>query len=112
MSRLLYAAARGARIQCYDTRSKAWKEANAIWIDTIPADRIHPDDEHLQYGPISTSLRKRAETGIQGKAGIPYLLGNFDFTGPELLVWDAFYGYDEKSFFLLIMAEALADMGV
>ena len=49
MSRLLFAAARGARIE--------WM--NGSW-QPMPY-YIHPDDEHLQYGPISTALLKLAE---------------------------------------------------
>ena len=44
MSRILFAAARGARIQIF-----------------VAETRIHPDDAHLQYGPISTALLKLAE---------------------------------------------------
>jgi hypothetical protein len=44
MSRLLHAAARGARLRIF-----------------VAETRIHPDDEHLQYGPISTALRMLAE---------------------------------------------------
>ena len=38
-----FAAARGARIQIF-----------------VAETRIHPDDAHLQYGPISTALREMA----------------------------------------------------
>ena len=58
MSRLLHAAARGARIEA------EWK---GVWsgvagIHLVPKFncRIHPDDAHLQYGPISTALREMA----------------------------------------------------
>ena len=39
-----FAAARGARIQIF-----------------VAETRIHPDDAHLQYGPISTALLKLAK---------------------------------------------------
>ena len=42
--RLLFASARGARLRIFEYET-----------------RIHPDDEHLQYGPISTALLKLAE---------------------------------------------------
>ena len=48
MSRLLHAAARGAKIE--------WM--NGSW-QPVPY-YIHPDDEHLQYGPVSTALREMA----------------------------------------------------
>ena len=49
MSRLLHAAARGARI---DWMNGSWQPVPYY---------IHPDDAHLQYGPISTALLKLAE---------------------------------------------------
>jgi hypothetical protein len=61
MSRLLHAAARGARIQTNDRGG--WLDAAYIPTADYKGDdfRIHPDDEHLQYGPISTALREMAE---------------------------------------------------
>ena len=59
MSRLLHAAARGARIQMMYQRG--WIPTVAVRTDDMYKYRIHPNDEHLQYGPISTALRKLAE---------------------------------------------------
>ena len=63
MSRLLFAAARGARIGF--TLSGKWNPALSLtYLQSEfgqDAYRIHPDDEHLQYGPISTALRELAE---------------------------------------------------
>ena len=59
MSRLLFAAARGARIEVLYQR--VWITLTHISI--VPnkhAYRIHSDDAHLQYGPISTALRDMA----------------------------------------------------
>ena len=63
MSRLLHAAARGARIECWLLPQKKWIPAIAVRVaDGLHIDyRIHPNDEHLQYGPISTALRMLAE---------------------------------------------------
>ena len=58
MSRLLFAAARGARVQYmvgYPNRWETFK--NVMPRRDQPECRIYPDDEHLQYGPISTALR-------------------------------------------------------
>ena len=63
MSRLLHAAARGAKMQT------KWVDSGAEWqttgqlvlVDDMRYYRIHPADEHLQYGPISTALRMLAE---------------------------------------------------
>ena len=62
MSRLLHAAARGAKMQT------KWLDSGAAWqttgqlvlVDDMRYYRIHPADEHLQYGPISTALREMA----------------------------------------------------
>ena len=62
MSRLLHAAARGARIQTRWYDSDEWQtSASLVFKDTMRRYRIHPNDEHLQYGPISTALRMLAE---------------------------------------------------
>jgi hypothetical protein len=66
MSRLLHAAARGARIQsqwrdAHTPTYQEWQTNNQfVFIDTMRHYRIHPVDEHLQYGPISTALREMA----------------------------------------------------
>ena len=59
MSRLLHAAARGARIEAL--YSWGWGTSVLSHTDSSYHYRIHPDDEHLQYGPISTALLKLAE---------------------------------------------------
>lgn len=65
MSRLLFAAARGARIQTWGSTIRKWFEVTDMHlIDEADGDRIHPDDAHLQYGPLSTALRKFAEIGL------------------------------------------------
>ncbi len=61
MSRLLFAAARGARIQA--TLAGQWSTSplyEALRPSYNENRRIHPEDEHLQYGPISTALREMA----------------------------------------------------
>ena len=59
MSRLLHAAARGARIEALYQR--CWIPLTHISLEpNAHAYRIHPDDAHLQYGPISTALREMA----------------------------------------------------
>ena len=61
MSRLLFAAARGARIGW--EHAGEWYSAMSMCIGPSKADNgtIHPADEHLQYGPVSTALLKLAE---------------------------------------------------
>ena len=69
--------------------------------------RIHPDDAHLAYGPISTALRKRAETG------------SFEFENPmHQMAWFSYVGqwcFDDEAqvqWYCLFSAEALADEGL
>ena len=113
MSRLLFAAARGARIE-----DNAFTKETPLWYPTKkwsamhePVLRIHPDDAHLQYGPISTAIKKNAESfDARHTSGLPYVEGYFIFTNAEADCLDA----DElhRSLFLLILAEALADSGL
>ena len=110
MSRLLFAAARGARIG-WQTFSGKWHPA--LSLTCMQSDfgrdayRIHPDDAHLQYGPISTVLREVALTGDCDGADLPYI-------EVALLGEDGYSGGTEEQFcdFLLILAEALADEGM
>jgi hypothetical protein len=79
MSRLLHAAARGARIQsqwrdAHTPTYQEWQTNNQfVFIDTMRHYRIHPDDEHLQYGPISTALREIAFTDDCAAVDLPYI---------------------------------------
>ena len=70
--RLLVAASRGARVQGA-RRTLSGGSGNmrfhTEWVGVGAAglwgglQRIHPEDVHLQYGPVSTELRRAAETG-------------------------------------------------
>ena len=113
MSRLLHAAARGARIERSFKYHYSWKLSRIIWatdFDNTVSDyeyRIHPDDEHLAYGPISTALRDVAITGDCGDYEIPYC--RFVIEKEDIYSEST---EDERSMFLLILAEALADSGL
>ena len=62
MSRLLHAAARGARIQSRWVDGTQWQTTcQFMFVDDMRCYRIHPEDAHLEYGPISTALLKLAE---------------------------------------------------
>ena len=104
MSRLLFAAARGARIEA------EWK---GVWsgiagIHFVPKFnyRIHPDDAHLAYGPISTALRNyvlglpKVETSWFSKL-LLHSDGDLHALSPN-----------DRYVFLLFAAEALADEGM
>ena len=109
MSRLLHAAARGAKMQT------KWVDSGAQWqttgqlvlVDDMRYYRIHPADEHLQYGPISTALLKLAEDDSWNPSEERAL---------ALAVARQFQVYfvDEPDFelFYLILAEFLADEGM
>jgi hypothetical protein len=84
-------------------------------------DRIHPDDAHLQYGPISTELRKAAEN-IAERAYLQDLTGVYEQAAIEDYATYGELGYCwdnamnatamQKQLFLLILAECLADEGM
>ena len=112
MSRLLHAAARGARIQVRWYDSSQWQKTSAqlVFIDTMRHYRIHPADEHLQYGPISAALRQMAEdSSCRGdwEGYFAHVVAN-EFTE----YFDSRQGKPDNSLFFLILAEFLADEGM
>lgn len=123
MSRLLFAAARGARIEYLGNTLYApfeWRPAARI--DTIgqPPEpqgirpkktewRIHPDDEHLQYGPISTALR---EFVISGGDRLPGISAAYAYADRVFGNWFFELVGEELDVTLLILAEELADEGL
>ena len=118
MSRLLFAAARGARIEppnAYEYTSvravNGKVQSKTYWIarDT-ESGYIHPEDEHLQYGPISTALRKKAENNTWC-SGWEWFLAEAaanEFTE----FFDSRIAKPDYPLFYLILAEALADKGL
>lgn len=112
MSRLLFAAARGARIENW--YSEKWRLAYAVrTVDDFYAYRIHPDDAHLQYGPISTALRERAGDSRPPREDFMYDVMAGIVPNHIEGDWAARYeNFLHRSLFLLILAEALADEGL
>lgn len=57
LQRMKFAWARGARIQCnrHIEAFEKWEDCLPHW-GTVCTWRIHPDDEHLQYGYLSKAL--------------------------------------------------------
>ena len=113
MSRLLFAAARGARIEFFATTSHL--EYNWQVIERVPLKkqdfyRIHPDDEHLQYGPISTALREMAEDDAWRSTWEWFLARAAADEFTEF--FDSRQGEPDYPLFYLILAEALADSGL
>ena len=109
MSRLLHAAARGARIQCEDYG--VWSTVFAVFFGkTKYTYRIHPEDAHLQYGPISTALREMAEDVVWNGDWASFLAGSIanEFTEHS---YRAQCEPDDQLFYLFL-AEFLADEGM
>ena len=111
MSRLLFAAARKARIEYYDNVLYKWERSTQVTLhETRVAYRIHPDDEHLQYGPISTALRDEAiDACALGRWVIADAFITEYITECDSSVVHSFV---DTRMFLLILAEALADEGL
>jgi|688.fasta_scaffold1402050_2 hypothetical protein len=110
MSRLLHAAARGARIGWQTLIGKWYPAVSLTYVQSEfgeVAYRIHPHDKHLQYGPISTALRDVALTGDCEDYEIPYC--RFVIEKEDIYSEST---EDERSMFLLFLAEALADEGM
>ena len=109
MSRLLFAAARGARIE-WQTVYGAWKVADDIDVTQSYPQRIHPDDAHLQYGPISTALREMAETCTHSSSWAGFLATSA--ANEYTMYFDSRFGEPDYPLYYLILAEALADEGM
>ncbi len=111
MSRLLHAAARGARIQRLMQHPHRWENYQAVApLRETDGERIHPDDAHLAYGPISTALREMAEN-FKYDSSWEHFLANAaanEFT----MLFDSRHGEPDYPLFYLILAEALADEGM
>lgn len=109
MSRLLFAAARGARIEFFS--HDVWLEKE-LW-EFLPASvyRIHPDDSHLQYGPISTALREYADTG-KTQYTLTAMLAMATLYHEKEYPFILASKWPHASMFALILAESLADEGL
>jgi len=82
-------------------------------------ERIHPNDAHLQYGPISTALREISQQDIhylQDSTGVyeQAVIDDYANFGELGYFWGnaANATATHKSLFLLFLAEALADEGM
>ncbi len=126
IQRLKFAWARGARIQWissdwhsdqkwYDCLRNDEEFASTKWADSSL--RLHPEDEHLQYGPISAALREHAiyrdsPRTRESLAAIRYwevLNGLDDDARSAAAFWD---WSDTRAFYRLFVAELLADEGL
>ena len=89
-----FAAARGARIQIF-----------------VAETRIHPDDAHLQYGPISTALREMAVDVSLWKSNWEWILAG-SAAGEFNDCYDRHQCEPDYPLFYLFLAEFLADSGM
>ncbi|CAB4241092.1 hypothetical protein UFOVP228_38 [uncultured Caudovirales phage] len=113
MSRLLFAAARGARIDIQG-KDGNWYKASAAPIENKAGVqfRIHPEDEALQYGPVSTALRHDA-LNFNARAMATSVEGGTWWWDAEACAWIMDCdGAEHLMFIKLILAEALADEGL
>jgi len=111
MSRLLHAAARGGRIEA--GYKDTWVPAIAVYLAdafTFTDYRIHPDDEHLQYGSVSSELREMAENDSWRSGWKRYLAhaAANEFTEH----FDSRQGEPDYPLYYLFLAEFLADSGL
>ena len=113
MSRLLFAAARGARIQSRWADGTQWKTTVQFRFDDgMRYYRTHPDDAHLAYGPISTALREMAKHN-RSDIRPSWEQGLSNFAANEFTQYfDSRLGEPDYPLFYLILAEFLADEGM
>ena len=89
---------------------RGWIPAVAVRTDDMYKYRIHPVDEHLQYGPISTALRDMAEDDGTWRTDLRWNIAH--------IVANEFNDYydwqcePDYPLFYLFLAEFLADEGM
>ena len=113
MSRLLFAAARGARIQSRWVDGTQWQTTGQfMFVDGMRYYRIHPDDAHLAYGPISTALREMAEHA-RAENQPSWEMGLANFSANNFIdYYDWRWCEPDYPLYYLILAEFLADSGM
>ena len=113
MSRILFAAARGARIQSRWVDAAQWQTTcQFMFVDDMRCYRIHPDDKHLGYGPISTALREMAEHN-RSDIRPSWEQGLSNFAANQFTEYfDSRQGEPDYPLFYLFLAEFLADEGM
>ena len=110
MSRILFAAARGARIEALYQR--VWIPAVAVRTDGQYKYRIKSADAHLQYGPISTALREMAEDPALWTSKCWKWSIASSAAGEFNVYLDAWRCEPDYPLFYLFLAEFLADEGM
>jgi hypothetical protein len=123
MNRILFAAARGARIQV-SSYHILWSDTDVIVTNKqdprIIEYRIHPEDLHLEYGPVSNMIHclglseymRKELIGMYQLNPLGLALIKIDFYYADICAFDACTNHKQKALFLLLLAEALADEGL
>jgi len=106
MSRLLFAAARGARILYGSGRLPT----DLVSLEEDAVQFIHQDDEHLQYGPISTAYREAAEY-LPVFPDVPFDFATIHSSYAQAKQYAEMDNFG-KSIACLLLAEYLADEGL
>ena len=111
LQRLQFAWARGAKIQWLDRddgKYGVWYYRPLPAWDENHKYRIHPDDEHLAYGPLSAALIDSARHEVAEPLGIAALeVATLMYSDRQETG-----SYDDWVFFYLFVAELLADEGL
>ena len=114
MNTLLMAVARGARVQQNDQYDGLgeWADVRYGVATDVLWQRIHPDDDHFRFGPISTALREWAMGDRT-----PYPITTSESMARIFLLEslsDTFILLDDghRRLHLLILSEALAEEGL
>jgi hypothetical protein len=107
MSRLLFAAARGARILYGSGRLPT----DLVSLEEDAVQFIHQDDEHLQYGTISTAYRAAAEHPPMWPDVFMDNVGYLITPSPMTSYYKKLSPIG-KQFYLLLFSEYLADEGL
>lgn len=117
IQRLKFASARGARIQFREFG--IWYVLRSIELIELRPDfqyRVHPDDAHLEYGPISSMLIKaiQQQTLNFDEDVLAIQAGTHSF---RLMTWreertEDRGTMDDQGMYCLFVAEYLADEGL
>lgn len=121
--RLKFAWARGARLETwrpygtFERREAHWSDLGGWASSTSHMEhcqhRVHPDDAHLEYGPISSAMRDRAiydEMSDEAAAG--YLLVKDCVPRGIISLEEMDTAQTIMGMFALFAAEYLADEGL
>lgn len=118
LQRLKFAWARGARIEIH-VAANTWSHMSGESFLNLGGTpdyryRIHPDDAHLEYGPLSSALRDMATLDCADTSNLHHLAARV-YLG-ELLPysWQLSAENDRTvlGMFALLLAEQLADEGL